>query len=214
MERGGCCCYERKRNSHGKDHEPQYEEDRDHTDGSRGDKRADRGAHRHGPDREPRRRRRCERGDRAHGARAARTSAGRQGCGADPPSLGEHVAWARPEQQGARQLGDKRPEDGRRRGLDAHQHRRGVGGPDACRPRGSLRRVHGGGDATPRDDVPEREEDQDRERCRARQARGESRGRARRRHREDRVHGRPGQLPRGDPGVPGAGGGRRRFKDG
>ena len=214
MERGGCCCYERKRNSHGKDHEPQYEEDRHRTDGSRGDKRPDPGAHRHVADREPRRRWRGERGDRAHGARAARTSAGRQGCGADPAPVRKHIARARPEQQGARQLGDERAEDGRRRGLDAYQHRRGVGSPDARRPRCGLRRVHGVGHAAPRDDVPERQEDQERERCRARQARCTGCGGAGRRHREDRVHGRPGQLPRGDPGVPGAGGGRRRFKDG
>ena len=38
-------------------------------------------------------------------------------------------------------------------------------------------------------------------------------GGARRRHREDRVYRRPGELPRGHPGLSGTGRGGRRFKD-
>ena len=54
---------------------------------------------------------------------------------------------------------------------------------------------------------------EDEQRCRPCQARGPRRGRARRGHRQDRVHGRPGLLPRGDPGLPRAGRGRGRLKD-
>jgi len=214
MEGGGCCCYERKGNSPGKDHEPQYEEDRDRADGSRGIERADPGAHRHGADREPRRRRRGERGDRAHGARAARPPAGGQGRGADPAPVREHVVRAGPEQQGAGQYGDERAEDGGRRRLDACQHRGRFGGADARGPRQRLGRVHGVGHAAPCDDVPAGEEDQGRERCRTCQARCTGCGRARRRYRENRLYRGPGLLPRGNPGMSGAGCGCRRFKDG
>jgi len=50
-------------------------------------------------------------------------------------------------------------------------------------------------------------------RHRAGEAGGTGRGGARGRYCQDRVHRRPGELPRGNAGVPGAGGGGRRFKD-
>jgi len=157
-----CCYNERKGYPHGTDHEPQYEEDRDRADGPRGDERADLGPDRHGPDGEPGGRWRGERGDRARGARALRAPAGGPGHRAHPAPVGKYVAWPGPEREGARELGAERPEDGRGRGLDAREYRRGVGGEDACRPRRGRGRVHGMGDAAPRDDVPAGQTDQGR----------------------------------------------------
>ena len=74
--------------------------------------------------------------------------------------------------------------------------------------------VHGVGDAAPRDDVPAGEEHKKGERCRAGEACRTGGSRARRRYRKNRVHRRPGVLPRSDERLPGTGSGRRRFKDG
>lgn len=155
------CYYERKGNSSGKNHEPQYEEDRHHTDGSRRHERPDPRPHRHGPGREPGSRGRGERGDRPRGPCAARPSAGRPGRGADPAFVREHHACAGPEREGARQYGAERAEDGRRRGLDAREHRGRERGKDARRSRDGRGGVHGMGHAAPCDDVPPGQEHHD-----------------------------------------------------
>lgn len=121
---GGCChCYERKGNSSGKNHGPEHEEDGHRADGPRGHERPDPGADRPVAGREPGGGGRGERGDRPRGARPPRPPPERAGCGADPPPVGEHDARAGPEQQGPRELGDERPEDGGGRGIDAREHR-------------------------------------------------------------------------------------------
>ena len=99
-----------------------------------------------------------------------RPPAGRAGHRAHPAPVGLHLARAGPEREGARELGDKRPEDGRRCGLDACQYRGRVRGPDALRSRARGGGVHGVGDAAPRDDVPAGEEHKEGERCRAGEA--------------------------------------------
>ena len=78
---------------------------------------------------------------------------------------------AGPEPQGARQLGDKCPEDGGGRGLDAREHRGRRGVADARRPRDGRRGVHGMGHAAPCDDVPAGQEHQDQQRRRSGEAR-------------------------------------------
>lgn len=64
--------YERKGNSSGKNHEPEYEKNDHRTDGSRGIRWSDRGPDRYGPDRQHGGRRRRKRGDRPRGTCAPR----------------------------------------------------------------------------------------------------------------------------------------------
>lgn len=206
--------HERKGNSSGKNHEPEYEEDDHRADGPRGLGRADCGPDRYRAVRQPCGGRRGERGDRARRARAARAPAGRAGHRAHPAFVGKHEACAGPEREGARQLGAECAEDGGRRGLDAREHRGGVGGKDALGPRDGFGGVHGMGHAAPCNDVPAGQEHQDQQRPRPGQARGPGGSRARGGHCQDGLHRRPGVVPRGDPGLPGAGRGGRRFKDG
>jgi len=205
--------YERKGNSSGKNHEPQYEEDHHRPDGPRGLGRPDFGPDRYRPERQPGGRRRRERGDRPRGARAPRPSAGWPGHRPHPAPVGKHETGTGPEREGASQHGAERHQDGGRRGLDACQHRRRVRGKDARRPWCGLRGMHGMGHAAPCHDVPAGQEHHEEQRPRPGQARGPGGSRARGRHCQDGVYRRPGVLPRGDPGLPGTGRGGRRFKD-
>ena len=68
----GVVTCERKGNPSGTNHEPQYEEDRHHPNGSRREQRAHPGPHRSRPGREPGGGGRGERGDRPRGPGAAR----------------------------------------------------------------------------------------------------------------------------------------------